>query len=625
MRSIANFRFLAWLVAVASAFSTAVAVPTVSVSELNRAGSAEGSVILTLKTDGDEPSSLLLDLKYDGTKLTVTPPTSVLVPAQVTAGSIAVIGDDFSVHAAAVGGGTLAPGINSGTLRLLISSSKKSALLKNGTTLRVPVRMTNPGQTIPSGFPVTVASASSELNGGSLGSVVVGPSARFNGVASGGTVNMATQSSVGLNVETLKGSAVTVSEVQYFSNGNQIASVSGGQTLKSWMPTGSGSWTVFARVKFSDGKVVETNPVDFTVTGVPNTVVTGLYTGAVTDGGSLKSAQGTGAIRISTIGVRPFGSYSLRLTLGGNSYSAAGRFDANSTASASIRAVIAGRQRTLTVRLEQGMVGSDDWVSGLVTDGTIAAGGTLGGGSLRSNFVADRVVWAKGTKEYNAANNGRPGRYHSVFVPQNPSVESVYGTSVMNVSSMGIASGQFTMFDGTRTVYSGYLSKRGVLQPYASVARGAGYLVGNLDFSDENTPGLMGGSLSWRRSASSLMDLQVDGGTFASGGSTKPVFAVKAGSGNALVRVTGGGLTPFEVLGTYSGNTLVFPSTPSGNPNLLRASLNASSGAFSGSFRPVGDNSSLSFTGLVLQGRSRGDAIFLRSGTLGLVRITPAP
>jgi hypothetical protein len=626
MRSIfGNLKVWAGLLVVAGAMSTEGAVPTVSVSELNKSGTAEGSVVLTLKTDGEEPSSLLFDLKYDGTTLTVTPPTSVLVPSDVSSGTASAFSDDFIVDAASVGGGTLAPGMNSGTLRVVISSSKKDAVLKDGTTLRVPVRMTNAAQTISSGFPVTVASASSELNGGSFGSVVVGPSARFNGVASGGTVNLATQSSVGLDVETLKGASVTVSEVKYFSNGNELASVSGGPTSKAWMPTGSGMWMVYARVRFSDGSTVETNPVDFTVSGATNAVVTGLYTGAVMDSGSLRTTQSTGAVRISTSGVSPHGSYSLRLTLEGRSYSAAGRFGANSTASADIRAVVGGSQRTLRVRLEQGMVGSDDWVSGMVTDGTIASSGSVSGGILLSKFVADRVVWAKGTKEYNAANNGQPGRYHSVLTAQNLGTESVYGTTVMNVSAMGIASGQLTMFDGTRAVCSGYLSKKGVLQPYASVGRGTGFLAGSLDFSDQGLPGWMGGDVTWRRNALSLVDLGVEGGTFTSRGGSEPVFAVKSGSGNVLVKVSGGGLASFELLGTYSSNTVVFPPTPSGNPNQLRASLNSKQGTFSGAFKPVGDSLSLTFAGLVLQGRSRGDATFVRAGTLGLVRVTPVP
>lgn len=613
MRSIdKNWRIAALCVlAVLGSVWGAEAATTVTVSELEKSGVSDGSVQVTLKKGSPadpEPSSLLFDLKYAGNSLIVTPPSSVQVPSAVVSGTNAALGDDFSVDAASIGTA------NSGTLRVVISSKKKDAVLKDGTTFRVPVRMKTPGASIASGFPVSIGTLSSD--GSRVG---VGPSARVSGITSGGTIDASTNPPT-LNVDTLASPGVRVSSVSYRSAGVELAAGAGASLSRPWSPAGSGPWSVYGVVTFSDGSVVQTNPVALTVTGVRNRVGSAIYTGAVLDEGTLQAAQKTGSVVVTTTTAGPYGSYSLKLILEGQTYAAAGRFDAMSVATPSFPAKVGGVSKTLNMRLEQGLIDYADSISGLVTDGTIRSSGAVSGGSLLSRFVADRVVWEQGKRE----STQMAGRYTATLadVGTNP---KPYGTGALNVSGLGVVTGQLTMYDSTRVTSSGYLSKNGVWQPYASLSNGAGFLVGQLDFSDQNNAGWLGGALKWRRDASKLVRLGVDGGTFAAAGA-KTAFPLKAGQPNILVRISGGGLAaPIEQAATYSNKTISFPTTTGSNPYKIKAEIDASSGAFTGSFLPGGDTLTIGYGGVVLQRQLRADATFVRSGTMGAVRITPLP
>jgi hypothetical protein len=183
--------------------------------------------------------------------------------------------------------------------------------------------------------------------------------------------------------------------------------------------------------------------------------------------------------------------------------------------------------------------------------------------------------------------------------------------------------GRFSLFDGTRTVVTGTVSKDGVWQPYAGLYTRTGFLTGTLDFTDKGQGGVLGGELDWRRNGSTLVALDGLGGRFAAAAKAA-VLAVPAGAGNVVIDISGGGLpAPIKQTATLTPTNLLQATAP--NPQRLSFRLDRVGGGFSGSFTAPGDTKATSVTGVVLQGENRAVGYFVRNGTRGFVELTSAP
>jgi hypothetical protein len=197
------------------------------------------------------------------------------------------------------------------------------------------------------------------------------------------------------------------------------------------------------------------------------------------------------------------------------------------------------------------------------------------------------------------------------------------GTSLLTLGATGTAVGQFSLADGTRVAATGIVAKDGIWQPYASLYKKNGFLVGAVDFSDKGENGTLGGTLDWRRSASQVDALDASGGKFVAP-AKGTLLTVKSGASNLSVSLSGGGLAAeIKESATLNEKNQVAFGTP--NATKLSLRLDRSGGGFSGSFMAPGDKKATPLNGVILQGENRATGYFVRNGVRGAVEVAVAP
>jgi hypothetical protein len=570
---------------------------TFTVSELEKTTAAEGSLLLTLQTS-DAPTAFETELVFDPAKVEVTAPGSLLVPGAADG--------DFTVDWFKV---------SDGRVRVVLSSSRLLSLA-SGTSFRVPVRAAKGAAKLDGFFPVAVSDMELSDAAGRGATPKMGTSLRIRNLESGARVDG--KGGVSLGLELVKDASLGVSKVEYFANGKPIKAADGVDGV-AWAPPGSGTYQLTARVTLADGSKKESRMTPVIVTGLGTVPVKSTYTGVVTDSEDAKAAKATGTVQIATTTTGSAGSYSMRLVLNGTPLAASGRFNAESVAAPSVLSRAGGVSKMYRIRFQQEATGFADAISGVVTDGTLSAAGEPSGGSFVSNFVANRNVWVPAVNETGAM----AGKYTLALPLRGEVSDAPHGISLLTVSPLGLVLGRFSLFDGTRTVVTGTVSKDGVWQPYAGLYTRTGFLTGTLDFTDKGQGGVLGGELDWRRNGSTLVALDGLGGRFAAAAKAA-VLAVPAGAGNVVIDISGGGLpAPIKQTATLTPTNLLQATAP--NPQRLSFRLDRVGGGFSGSFTAPGDTKATSVTGVVLQGENRAVGYFVRNGTRGFVELTSAP
>jgi hypothetical protein len=556
------------------------AASTLTVSEVERSSSTQGSFLVVLNTT-DNPTALELDLVYDAAEVEVSAPGSLQIPD----------GDpeDFEV---------VSNEKASGRMRVVLSS-RKLAPLKDGTVFRVPVRVAQSASTIENTLPVLVSNievcdARAERSGVKLGATAT---VRIKGVKRDKPVYGTNGKAPALELDLglIKDDSVRVAAVEFFVNGVALPKQQG----VTWTPPGSGPFELKAKATMEDGSLVWSSTVPVLITGVNTRPVRASYAGVVRDREGAKSAGATGAIVFATTAVGSLGSYSVKLNLGGRSFSAAGKIKVGSTENVKV----GGRY---TLYFQQEAVGVSDKIRGLVTDGTVNALGEPGGGTFVGTFEANRNVWVKGRAE----STDFAGRYTVVLplatnLASIPAPVPVEGVAVIGVSSLGMAQGVFSFWDGTRSTQSGWISKDAVWPVYSSIQKGAGFLAGELDFSAAGKAGNVGGAVDWRVGPSGLHELAPRGGRFVTP-SGQLLLPVKREPGNLHVKFTGGGLASqaSETVTLGEGGAVAYPLS---NPRRLSLRMDPVAGGFAGGYTFDGDKQSSPFFGVLLQGETAGD------------------
>jgi hypothetical protein len=570
--------------------SGAFASSTVTVSELEKSGRDQGSMLVQLQTT-DDPTAFELDFLFDPTQVEVLSPVSLQIPGGAS--------EDYSLDANIVG---------AGTMRVVLSSPRLKPLV-SGTSMRLPVRAASGRDQIQNYLPVLVSNM--ELSDTQAQSLrpKLGTTVRVKGFEKG--VKYDGKAGVSLALDLLKDASTSVSSVEYFANSVKIQNAPGTDAI-SWRPPGSGTFELTARVTLADGSVVESRAMPVIVSGLATRPVSASYTGAVMDTSAGKSAAATGLVTFATTSAGSLGSYSMRLLLNGVSLGVAGRFGAESVATAAVSAKLpAAGLKTLRLRFQQEATGIADTIRGVITDGTIDSAGETSGGSFVSDFVASRNVWTKSLKE-----TGQMAGKYTVSLPVVDELGAVTsGIGLISLSNLGVVTGLFTLGDGIRSSLSGWISVDGMWQPYASLYSNRGFLSGAIDFSDKGRSGWIGGVADWRRSVSELRELDVVGGKFVPPVNTT-VFPVRRAAGNAVVILSGGTLSaPISQSVTLSAFNSITVNLP--NPYRLSLTLDRVGGSFTGSFWPSGARSSVPIAGVLLPQESKGKGLFIPSGSTG--------
>ncbi len=550
------------------------AASTLTVSEVERSGTTQGSFLVQLGTT-EEPTALELELVFDPDEVEVSAPGSLQIPG----------GDAEAFEVAA-------HEKSDGRMRVVLSSPKLLPL-KDGTSFRVPVRATRNQTAFTNTLPVMVSDMKLSDARAQGSQARVGTTVRIKGVnrdqvLRGGSRGEKPQ--VVLDVGLIKETALSVASVEYFVNGTRVLQRQNGAGAV-WEPPGSGTFELKARVTLSDDSVVWSGAVPVVITGVNTPPVRASYSGLVRDRGAGKEAVATGAISFATTAVGALGSYSMKLNLNGRSVSASGKMKPGSTDLVSAGGV--------NIYFQQEAVVASDQIRGVVSNGTISSEGVVTGGTFVGVFEARRNVWIKGRVETGTL----AGRY-TVALPSESALATVSGAvapegvGTVSLSALGVAQGVFSFWDGSRVTLGGWISKDGVLPVYGSLKKGVGFLAGEMDFSGKGRPGELGGSLNWRSSASDVEELAARGGKFVPA-QNGLILPVRTGPGNLVLGFSGGGLEEpvSDALTLGSSNAIAFPS-----PNVRRLSLKIDkvSGMVAGGYQFAGDRSSSTFLGVVL-------------------------
>jgi hypothetical protein len=576
----------------------ALAGSSVTVSELQKTSATEGSLLLTLNTTEPDAVAFETEFVYDPARVDVSAPGSLQVPGAE--------GADFTVDSFKVA---------NGRVRVVLSSSRLRSL-GDGTTFRVPVRAAKGVSEIDTFFPVAVTDMELSDLKAKGAKPKVGTSLRIKKLQSGTRLNG--KSGVSLGLELIKDDAAQISKVEYLANGKVVKEASGTGELH-WTPPGSGAFQLSARVTLKDGSQVESKATPVIVTGIGTAPVRGAYSGVVEDSSGNKAASSTGTVQIATSTSGAAGTYSIRLVLNGASIAAFGMFNAESIATPTVLTRVNGAAKTYRLFFQQEATGFADSIRGVVTDGTLGATGTPSGGSFAANFVADRNVWVPRVQETGAMS----GRYTLALRPVGDYASPPLGVALLSLGLTGSTVGQFSFNDGTRAVAVGTVAKDGGWRPYSSLYSKKGFLVGVVDFSDKGQTGILGGELDWRKSVSSVEELDVLGGKFVAP-LKGPLLTVKSGPANLSVRITGGSLSS-EITQSATLSVANTVQVPVPNPHRLSLRFDRNGGGWMGSFTVSGDKSATPVSGVILQGENRAVGYFLRSGTRGFVEIAATP
>jgi hypothetical protein len=415
---------------------------------------------------------------------------------------------------------------------------------------------------------------------------------------------------------TASATAGTISKVEYFVGGVKAGEGSGPNFNYLWVPPSAGPFEVVAVAYDSNGQQASTRTIPVVVThvGTFDGAVLGSYFGLVR--GPQFSFANDGYVTMTSTTT---GKFTLKLLVGGKTWSSSGQFDGEGNGTAKI---VRGKGiKDLTIVLAHSSTPPVDQIHGRVADGTFAAG-KFTGNTFETEFSVDRVVWKLKTRE--APQNGAytlllPA--HDDAATQKAPLGTGFGT--VTVGKDGSAKLAGSLADGTAVTASSFLSKDGVWPVYASLYKGKGLIMGDIAFADIADESDFGGPLTWMRPADAkaamfkdafLTELDSVGARFTKPAANTRLFPLANLGGNSLLFLTDGGLTTdlTRLVTLSAANKAIVPMQAADMSKLTPAAT----GLLTGSFIHEGTQKAMPFKGAVLQKQSLGAGYFL-GGPLG--------
>ncbi len=410
----------------------------------------------------------------------------------------------------------------------------------------------------------------------------------------------------------------TISKVEYYVGGVKVGEGSGPGFTFLWMPDANGPFEVTAVAYDSNGQQSSSRsfPVIVTHVGTYAGTVLGSYFGLVR--GPQFSFANDGYVTMTSTTT---GSYTLKLLIGGKTWSASGKFDANGNATAKI---VRGKGiKDLTIVLAHSSTPPVDQIHGRVADGTFADG-KFTGHTFETEFTVDRVVWKLKTRE--APQHGSYTMLmpaHDDAATQKAPLGTSFGT--VTIGKDGSAKLVGTLADGSPGfTTSSFLSKDGLWPLYASLYANTGVLLGTLAFADLEDISDFDGPLTWFKPANSkaaafkdafLTEVDGLGSRFTKPALNTRLFPLANLGGNSLLHLTQGGLlTDLARLTTLSAaNKAVIPLQDADAAALTPV---PTTGLLSGAFLHPQLQKSVKFSGVVFQKQDLA-AGFFPGGPLG--------
>jgi hypothetical protein len=384
----------------------------------------------------------------------------------------------------------------------------------------------------------------------------------------------------------------------------------GGSTSAVTFAAVEGATYAIAVDGYNEGGAISTGSIQLAITASDNggggdggvTFRKAVYNGLVSNAEDL-THQNSGYVTITTT---DRGNYTARLTVGGQRYTASGKFDTQGAATSTIR----GRgQNSLELNLQ------------LADEGDSIVG-TLTGGDWAADVVADRAI-------YDIRSNPAPraGRYTLILPGAEDSTAAPGGTSIgtLTVTTGGQIRFAGSLADGTKVTQSAILSGREQWPLYASLYGGQGSLIGWLTFNPEAEDDIYG-PVSWFKLPAARSRNYKDGFTlnttalgsaFQSARNT-PVLSLADGQ---LV-LEGGGLAEPIVEGVSLNTRNQFTSS-TGNKN-VKLTVTPTTGLIKGNLPVTGSRQKLAINAVVLQKQGYAAGYFLNGSQSGAVTIEPA-
>lgn len=410
--------------------------------------------------------------------------------------------------------------------------------------------------------------------------------------------------------------AGSISRVEYYVGGVLIGEGVGPGFRFLWSPPTNGPFQITAVAYDSNGQQASTRDFPLVVTHV------GTYAGAVLGNyfglvrGPSFSFANDGYVTMTSTTT---GKFTLKLLMGGKTWSSSGKFDADGNATVSIKRGTG--VPNLTIVLAHSSTPPVDQIHGRVADGSFAAG-KFSGNTFETEFTVDRVVWKLKTRE--APQNGPYTMLlpaHDDAATQKAPLGTGFGT--VTVGKNGSTKLAGSLADGTTVTASSFLSKDGVWPVYASLYKGKGLIMGDIAFADIAGESDFDGPLTWMRPADAkavmfkdafLTEVDAVGARFTKPAANVRLFPLANLGGNSLLFLTDGGLTTdlSRLVTLSAANKAIVPMQAADLSKLTPAAT----GLLTGSFIHEGTQKAMPFKGAVLQKQSLAAGYFL-SGPLG--------
>ncbi len=346
--------------------------------------------------------------------------------------------------------------------------------------------------------------------------------------------------------------------------------------------------------------------INLTANFVPNpfAVTKGTYYGLIQS--VSPSHQRTGFLRIVTTRT---GSFSGKVSIGGQTYSVRGKFNGDGSFSAT------HPELDINLRLQLHLTDNSDQITGAFYSS-----------SFTSSLVGNRTI-------YHSKTNPAPtaGKYTVVIPPDASRASSPQGSSfaVLKVDASGAIRVAGSLADGTPFTQSAAISKTSTWPFYVLAYAKGGSISGVVTFRDQTGVSDLDGIVNWFRPSQPgatffengfvTQTTLIGSGYGASPGS--PVLEVSDGEENVVINLGDGDLTtelqqPAR-LGT--ANKLVVPPSSEN----LRASISTSSGALKGSFIHPVTGRTTKHRGVIFQKQNLAEGYFLGAEQSGFVSVVP--
>ncbi len=412
-----------------------------------------------------------------------------------------------------------------------------------------------------------------------------------------------------------------ITKVEYYVGGDKVGESSEPNFAFLWQPPTSGPFEIMAIAYDSNGQEVSSRTIPIIVTHVgtyaAGSPVVGSYYGLVR--GQSFSFANDGYVTMTTAVNK---SFTLKLLVGGKTWSGAGTF--NNDGNATIQVKRTG-MTPLTVVLAHSSAAAVDQIFGRVADGSfVSANAKFTGNTFETEFTVNRVVWKLKTRE--APQNG----VYTMLMPVH--VDAVAqkaprgtGFGTVTVGKNGSAKLVGTLADGSPGITaSSFLSKDGFWPVYASLYTNKGVILGDVAFAEIEDNSDFNGALTWMRPADTKAamfklgfgtTLDSLGSRFVKPGVNSRLFPLANVGGNSLLFLSEGGL-PAEMerlLTLTAANKGIVPTQGADIATFVPA---PATGLVAGTFLHESTQKSVAYKGAVLQKQNLA-AGFFAAGPFG--------